>query len=72
MTSTLLAGSLGRTSTVVSLRSLAAIRMSPVTSSTLTAIGSGVSNLAREGSGAPAARTGGVTVGSLTYRAQPV
>src|SRR6266511_5908920 len=40
-----LAGSLGPTSTMVSVRSLAAIRMSPTPSSTVTEMGSGVSNV---------------------------
>ena len=59
-TSDPLAGSLGRTSTVVSVRSVASIRMSPDAELQLTVIGSGVSNVVI---GSPPASA---------HRAQPV
>src|SRR4029453_118478 len=45
VTSAFLVGSLGRTSTMVSVRSLATIRRSPTPNSTVTEIGSGVSKV---------------------------
>src|SRR4029453_11935296 len=45
VTSAFLVGSLGRTSTMVSVRSLATIRRSPTPNSTVTEIGSGVSKI---------------------------
>ena len=50
VTSDLFASSLGRTSTMVSVRSLATSRMSPTPSSTVTEIGSGVSKVGIAGS----------------------
>ncbi len=48
VTSDFLAGSLGRTSTTVSVRSLATTWMSPMPTSRVTEIGSGVSNVGIE------------------------